>query len=407
MQTKTSEKKLIFGVQKEIFWLGIVSFLTDVSSEMIFSVFSVFATVIIGASTFIIGIMEGLADFASCSLDYISGYLSDKTRKRKIFALLGYSFSTLAKIILVFANTVSAIITFRVVERLGKSFRGPPRDALISSISQKNKLGFSFGFHKMLDKAGAILGPIIAYAVLSMLGESYSTFQTLFGIALFPAAASVLILAIFIKDKAPASDLKKKPRFFSTYKLMSRDFKKYLKVSGLFSLAYFSFAFLLLKAYQVGFEIKDITLLYAVFNISFVLLSVPIGKLGDAIGLKKIIMAEYIIYFLMCVGFIFAATKISVILLFLLFGIFYAIDEGQSKAYVSSVTKEELRGSALGIYYFIAGLIYLPASLIAGALWNYYGSSATFAFSAAIALISLIVFILPSGSKDSTPEKNA
>jgi MFS family permease len=390
---------MIFGVQKEIFWLGIVSFLTDVSSEMIFSVLSVFATVILGASTFIIGIMEGLADFASCSLDYVSGYLSDKTKKRKIFAIFGYGFSTLAKIILVFANTVSAVVTFRIVERLGKSFRGPPRDALISSISKDSKLGFSFGFHKMLDKAGAILGPILAYVILSLLGQKFQTFQVLFWIALVPAAVAVLLMAIFIKDKPPATSQIKERHFFKTYRYLGDEFKRYVKVAGLFSLAYFSFAFLLLKAYQVGFDIKDISLLYAVFNVSFVLLSVPIGKMGDAIGIKKIITAEYAIYFLMCFGFIFATSKISVILLFLLYGIFYAIDEGQSKAYISSIIKEDQRGSAIGIFNFITGLIYLPASLVAGALWNSYGSYATFAFGAGIALLSFIIFLIPPGAK--------
>jgi MFS family permease len=390
--------KKIFGVEKEIFWLGIVSFLTDISSEMIFSVLSIFAAVILGASSVVIGLMEGLADFSASSLDYVSGYLSDKTGKRKIFALLGYAFSAVAKILLIFATTVSAVITFRVVERLGKSFRGAPRDALISAIAQKSKYGFAFGFHKMLDKAGAILGPIIAYFILTFLGQTKSTFTLLFWIALIPAAAAVILMAIFVKDR-PAPSKKREGGFFSSYRFMGAEFKRYLKVAGFFSLAYFSFAFLLLKANQVGFEIRDITLLYALFNVSFVLLSIPIGKMGDAIGRKKIILAEYAIYFLMSLGFIFASTKTSVILLFLLYGIFYAIDEGQSKAYISGITKDEQRASAIGIYNFITGIIYLPASLIAGVLWNSYGPSVTFSFAAVIAIISLLLFLIPSGAK--------
>jgi MFS family permease len=395
--TPTPSKK-IFGVEKEIFWLGIVSFLTDISSEMIFSVLSIFTAIILGASSVIIGMMEGIADFASCSLDYISGYLSDKTGKRKIFALLGYAFSAIAKILLVFATTISAVITFRVIERLGKSFRGAPRDALISSIAHKSKYGFAFGFHKMLDKAGAILGPVAAYFILTLLGQTAETFTLLFWIALIPAATGVIILAIFIKDK-PAPPRTEKPKFFGTYKLLGAEFKRYIKVAGFFSFAYFSFAFLLLKAYQVGFEIKDITLLYALFNVSFVLLSIPIGKISDKIGHKKIIMTEYAIYFLMCLGFIFAADKTSVILLFLLYGTFYAIDEGQSKAYISKITEDNKRASAIGIYNFITGLAYLPASLIAGALWGTYGAGATYTFGAAIALISLVLFTIPSKTK--------
>ncbi len=390
-------QKLIFGVQKEIFWLGIVSFLTDVSSEMIFSVLTIFLTVILGGSAMILGFMEGLADFSASSLDYISGYLSDKTGKRKLFALLGYAFSTVAKIILVFANTVTAVVTFRVVERLGKSIRGAPRDALISSISEKSKYGFSFGFHKMLDKAGAVLGPIIAYFLLLFLGQTAGTFNLLFWIALVPAALAVLIMALSVKEKPLAATAKPR-RFFSIYKYLGPEYKKYLKIAGLFSLGYFSFAFLLLKAYQVGFQIQDVTLLYALFNVSFILISIPVGKIGDKIGRRKIILAEYFIYFLMSVGFIFAASKIVVILLFLLYGIFYAIDEGQSRAYISSITPEEHRAGAIGLYSFITGLIYLPASLIAGVLWNAFSPAAAFGFASVTALISFIFFFIHAQS---------
>ena len=391
-------QKLLFGVQKEIFWLGIVSFLTDISSEMIFSVLTIFLMVILGTSSAILGLMEGLADFSASSLDYVSGYLSDKTGKRKFFALFGYAFSTLAKIILVFANTVGAVIAFRVVERLGKSVRGAPRDALISSISKQSKLGFSFGFHKMLDKAGAVLGPVVAYLLLLFLGQTAGTFNLLFWIALVPAALAVILLAVTVKEK-PALTPAGPRRFFSIYKDMGPEYKKYLKIAGLFSIGYFSFAFLLLKAYQVGFEIKDVTLLYAIFNVSFILISIPVGKIGDKIGRNKIILTEYLIYFLMCAGFVFAASKIAVILLFLLYGVFYAIDEGQTKAYISSITPEEHRAGAIGLYSFITGLIYLPASLIAGFLWQLGGPGAAFTFGAAASLIAFALFLFHSSKK--------
>jgi MFS family permease len=388
------QPKLILGVQKPIFWLGIVSFLTDISSEMIFSVLSIFLTVILGASTVILGAMEGLADFSASSLDFIAGYLSDKTGKRKIFTILGYGFSTLAKAILVFANTVTAVVSFRVIERLGKSIRGAPRDALISSITDKSKLGYSFGFHKAMDKAGAILGPVIAYFLLTYLGQTLPTFQLIFWIALIPAILGVIVLAIFIKEK-PAPDNGKRPKkLFSVYGSLEKEYKRYLKIAGLFSLGYFSFAFLLLKSYKVGFEIKDVTLLYAIFNLSFILISIPVGKIGDMFGRKKLILAEYLIYFLMCVGFIFATSKIAVIALFLLFGIFYAIDEGQTKAYISSITAEEKRASAIGIYNFITGLIYLPASLIAGLLWDKISPEAAFGFAATTSLLSFLLLAI-------------
>lgn len=381
-------KKRLFGVDFNVILLGIVSFLTDVSSEMIFSVFSIFFTAILGASTVLLGLIEGLADFASCSLDYLSGWLSDKTGKRKRFTVLGYGFSTLAKVLLIFANSVVFASLFRVIERLGKSFRSSPRDAWLSSFSNKSNRGFSFGVHKTLDKAGAIVGPFIAYFILNSLGQSAGTFKFLFLIALFPAVAAVIFL-LFIKDKPVKPDGKIK--IFESYKKTTKQFRHYLKTAGIFSFAYFSFGFLLLKAYSIGFAIKDVVLLYALFNIAFVIVSAPIGKLGDLIGRKKIIALSYIIYILMCVGFIFAYTKIHIIALFVLFGVFYAIDEGQSKAYVVDYEKKR-RATAIGTYYFTVGLIYLPASLIAGFLWKINPNYAFF-FAGAMSLAALIFFV--------------
>ncbi len=389
----TPPEGLILGIQKPIFWLGIVSFLTDISSEMILSVLSIFLTVVLGASSVILGIMEGAADFAASSLDFIAGYLSDKTGKRKVIAILGYAFSTLAKTILVISSTISAVVAFRVVERLGKSVRGAPRDALISSITYKDKLGYSFGFHKAMDKTGAVLGPFIAYLLLTSLGQNLATFQLIFWIALIPAAIAVIVMFFSIKEK-PVTSTNKPRRFFSVYNSLEKDFKRYLKIAGLFSLGYFSFAFLLLKAYDAGFQINDVTLLYAIFNVSFIILSIPLGKLGDKIGRNKIIMLEYFIYFLLCIGFIFVNSQVGIVLLFLLYGAFYAIDEGQTKAYISQITKDEHRGSALGISNFINGLIYLPASLIAGFLWNSVSPAATFGFAATTSLAALIFFII-------------
>ena len=381
-------QRKIFGVDKDVLLLGVVSFLTDVSSEAIFSVFSIFFIVILGASTVLLGLVEGLADFASSSLDYLSGVISDNTGKRKRFAILGYGFSTLAKFILIFANTVLVASAFRVLERIGKSFRGPPRDAWIASLTSKSNRGFSFGVHKALDKSGAILGPLVAYFILNYYGQNPGTFKLLFQLAIIPALAAVIILAL-LADR-PATPTKKE-NIFKKYKHTSADFKHYLYSAGIFSLAYFSFGFLLLKAYSVGFQIKDVVLLYALFNLSFVIVAVPIGRLGDYIGRNRIIAMEYVIYLLMCLGFIFAASKIQVISLFIVFGIFYAIDESQTSAYISDLEKTS-RATAIGIYSFATGVIYLPASLIAGYLWKINPNYA-FIFAAAITFIAFIFFI--------------
>jgi len=382
-------KKKVLGIDKNVVFLGIVSLLTDISSEMIFSVFSIFITVILGASIVLLGIIEGLADFASSSLDYISGFISDKTGKRKKFAFIGYGFSTLAKSMLLFTNSVLLASAFRVIERLGKSFRGPPRDAWISSLTDKSNRGFSFGVHKALDKSGAVIGPLIAYWILTSFGQTATSFKFLFQVAIVPAIIAVMLIAL-IKDK-PAKPGKKE-NIFKSYKNVGKDFKHYLYTAGIFSLAYFSFGFLLLKAYYVGFQIKDVVLLYALFNVAFVLISAPIGKLGDHIGRKKIITLEYIVYFIMSLGFIFVTSKIQVIFLFVLFGVFYAIDEGQSKAYITDL-EESKRGTAIGIYNFATGVIYLPASVIAGYLWKLNPNYA-FIFAGIISIAALIFFVL-------------
>jgi MFS family permease len=384
MAKKTSK---IFGVQRDILLLGIVSFLTDLSSESIFSVFSIFFTVILGASTALLGLVEGMADFASSSLDYLSGLLSDRSGKRKDIAIAGYGLSTVAKGILLFATSVPVAAFFRVVERFGKSIRGPPRDAWISSIAEKSSKGYSFGVHKALDKAGAVLGPLMAYAFFMVFPQTLSSFMTLFLIALIPALAATVML-FFLKDKP--SKPRKRENIFAAYKTLDKGFRNYLLAAGLFSLAYFSFSFLLLKAYIVGFALTDVILLYALFNIAFVLFSIPIGKLGDRIGREKIIALSYVLYALLSVGFIFADSKLVIIAMFVLYGMFFAIDEGQTKAYITDLEKSK-RGTAIGLYNFVTGLVYLPASIIAGLLWA-INPSYSFAFAALVSVMALVLF---------------
>ena len=381
-------KKRFLNVHPDVLKLGIVSFLTDISSESIFSVFSIFFTVVVGASTSLLGLIEGLADFSASSMDYFAGWLSDKSGKRKPLALTGYGFSTFAKIMLLMGSSIFALASFRIIERLGKSFRGPPRDAWLSAVAEESSRGYTFGLHKAMDKAGAILGPLVAYFLLLYLGQSESTFRLIFIIAVIGAVAAVIVLSL-MKDRPGISH--ERENIFKAWGTLSRAFKFFLIPAGIFSLAYFSFGFLLLKAYLIGFAVKDVVLLYALFNISFVVFSVPIGKLGDYIGRKYIIILGYLTYIIMSLGFIFVKEKWEIIILFLLFGIFYTIDEAQSKAFISDL-EQDRRATAMGMYNFITGLIYLPASVIAGVLWVLNPTYA-FMFAVVIAFIAMSVFI--------------
>lgn len=382
-------KKRFLNVNPDVLKLGMVSFFTDVSSEAVFSVFSVFFTTIIGASAALLGLVEGISDFSASSLDYLTGWMSDRSGKRKIFALTGYGFSTLAKLMLLIGTSVFALASFRIIERLGKSFRGPPRDAWLSDVAEESTRGYAFGLHKAMDKAGAILGPLVAYLLLLFLGQSFGTFRVIFLISVIGAVVAVLILAL-MKDRRGIPH--ERENIFKAWGTLSSGFKKFLIPAGIFSLAYFSFGFLLLRAYAVGFAIKDVVLLYALFNTSFVLVSVPIGKFGDKIGRKYIILLGYISYIIMALGFIFAESKLEIIVLFFLFGIFYSIDEAQNKAFIADLEKNR-RATAIGLYNFVTGLIYLLASVIAGILWV-INPIFSFIFAAIVAFLAMCVFVV-------------
>ena len=369
----TGSPRLILGVPHEVVILGVVSFLTDVSSEAIFAVLPLFLTTVLGASALVLGAMEGVADFAASSLDMASGYLSDRLGKRKSIATLGYSLSSLAKVLLIFASTAGQVFAFRVVERLGKSLRGAPRDALLAGLAPAKGRGASFGLHRSLDKAGAILGPLLAYALLGHFGESVKGVRTLFAMAVVPAVAAVALLLFFVRERAGRG--RAQIPVGEAIRTFGPQYCHYLASAGIFSMAYFSFAFLMLAAARSGFGLKDVVLLYALFNVSFTLVSVPIGRISDRIGRRALIASSYGLYAIVAAGFTVVNSKPGVILLFLLYGVFYAIDEGQTKAYLADLTQDELRATAIGAYGFVTGLVYLPASLLAGALWSAYRSA--------------------------------
>jgi MFS family permease len=381
-------EKKTFNIHPDVLKLGTVSFLTDISSEAVFSVFSVFFTVIVGAPASLLGLIEGFSDFSASSLDYFAGWLSDKSGKRKALTVMGYGFSTVAKLMLLLGSSIVALGSFRIIERIGKSFRGPPRDAWLSAVADESTRGYTFGVHKAMDKAGAVLGPLVSYFLLLSLGQSMGTFRVIFIFAIVTAAAAVLVLSL-MKDRPGIPH--ERENIFKAWGTLSPKFKKYLIPAGIFSLAYFSFGFLLLRAYDVGFAIQDVVLLYALFNVSFVFISIPIGKLGDLIGRKYIIVLGYLIYIIMNLGFIFATQKWQIIILFLMFGVFYSIDEAQGKAFITDIEKDR-RATAIGAYNFIVGLIYLLASVVAGLLWVINPIFA-FVFGACVAFIAMGVFV--------------
>lgn len=367
--------------------LGLVSFLTDLSSEMVFSVFALVFTTVAGASSALLGLIEGLADFSASSLNYLAGWCSDRSGRRKGFALLGYGFSTLAKLILLGSSSVAGLGLFRVIERLGKGFRGPPRDAWLSSIANKATRGYAFGVHKALDKAGAVLGPLLAYGVLRGLGESPRTYSLLFALACVPAVIAVVVLWR-IPDRPGVAH--ERENLVQSWHQLSPAFKRFLVPAAVFALAYFSLGFILLKAHDVGFSVTEIVLLYALFNTTCVLAAPLVGRLGDRGGRRRIVALGYGAYALVNLWLVVASTRGELVAVLALYGLFYAIEESQSKAYIADLEPERC-ATAIGVYNFVTGLLYLPASLVAGALWSV---SPSLAFTLAVALaLTAMVFL--------------
>ena len=373
----------------DILKLGLVSFLTDLSSEMIFSVFAVFFTTIAGASSALLGLVEGLADFSASSLNYLSGWQSDRSGKRKVFALAGYGFSTLAKTLLLVSSSVAGLSAFRVIERLGKGFRGPPRDAWLSAIAEPSTRGYSFGVHKALDKAGAVFGPLLAFALLWWLGESAGTYRTLFWVAFVPALLGVLVLG-FITDQPGVP--RARESMGQNWRLLSPAFKRFLVPAGIFAVAYYSLGFLLLRAHQFGFSVTDTVLLYALFNAVCVVAAPLVGRLGDRVGRRRIVLLGYAVYGGINLWLMFADSRWELIALFAIYGLFYAIEESQSKAFIADIEPHR-RATAIGIYNFVTGALYLVASLAAGVLWL-AAPSLAFGLAAGLSLLAMAVFVL-------------
>ena len=315
--------------------------------------------------------------------------MSDRSGKRKSFAIAGYGFSTLAKTILLVSSSILGLSLFRVIERLGKGFRGPPRDAWLSSVAGEKSRGYSFGVHKALDKSGAVLGPLVAYGLLRWLGESVETYRTLFWVAFVPAILAVGMLAL-IKEQAGVRH--ERESVSQNWQAISPGFKRFLIPAGVFSLAYFSLGFFLLKAHDLGFSVTDIVLLYALFNTSCVIVAPLVGLLGDRIGRSRIILLGYTIYGLINLGLIFATSQWELVVLFVCYGFFYAIDDSQSKAFIADIEPER-RATAMGAYNFVTGVLYLPASLIAGALWT-VSPSLAFGLAALLTLAAIACFVV-------------
>jgi MFS family permease len=377
-------------LNRNIFVLGLTSLFTDISSEMIYPLLPVFLSSTLGVSTAFIGLLEGIAESTASILKVFSGWFSDKLHKRKPIIVLGYSLSTIGKPFLFLAAAGWHVLLVRFIDRFGKGIRTPPKDALIADSSLANERGKAFGIQRAMDRAGAVLGPLIAFAILPLLNNNL---RMVFLLAFIPAFIAVLILLFFLKEKPSvriSSEEKK-----TTGLHLSKNFKIFILVIAVFTLGNSSDAFLLLRAKELGLKVTLIPILWLVYNLAGSLTATPLGSLSDKIGRKKTVVLGFLFYSTVYWGFAFANTQILLWFLMALYGCYYGLSEGVLRAYVADLVEDSsVLATVYGIYNTVVGIFIFPASFIMGILWQNFNSTVAFSFGASLALISAICLSL-------------
>ncbi len=398
MKTKKSKAR-IKDLPRNIWAVSLTSFFMDISSEMVINIIPLYLSNILGVKTNIIGLIEGVAESTASLLKVFSGWLSDKLKARKWLAVAGYSLSTLAKPFFYFASSWRWVAGVRWADRIGKGIRTGPRDALVADSIEPEQRGLAFGFHRAADTGGAMLGLLIALGLVwraqsSELSLSLGTFRTVVLVSLIPAVLAVLSLAIGAKE-TKIKGAREATKF--SFKALGKRFVMFMLIVGLFDLGNSSDAFLVLRAQERGMSVIGILGMLAVFNLVYTLISTPAGSLSDRIGREKMIIGGWIVYALVYLGFGLADTIWHVWVLYILYGLYYGLAYGTSKAMVADLVPAELRGTAYGTYNAVLGIIDLPASLIAGFLWQGAGSwqgfgpSAPFLFGSGAALLAAVL----------------
>ncbi len=376
----------IFGLERNVFFTGLTSFFTDTSTKMVYSVMPLFL-LSIGASKTTISLIEGIAESTASLLKAASGYWSDKIGKNKPFMIMGYSITALITPLYAFAGIPLQILLLRFLERIGKGIRTAPRDSLISGSIKKNESGKYFGFHKAMDNSGAIIGPLIAFLLLFFFSQNYSI---IFLIAAIPAVFGVITIIIFIKE---AKSNKKETINKTNLKQLPKKFWFFLIIIFVFTLGNSADALLLVKTAETGINKSYIPFIYMVFNTVSVFLAIPIGKISDKTGREKLIISGFLVYAI--VYYLFGRfNNIHIfIFLFIMYGFYSALTDSSQKAMISDIISKDLIGTAYGFYHAVLGITLLPASLIAGYLYDKVNSGAPFYFGAAMALSATFLMI--------------
>lgn len=365
--------------------LAAVSFFTDVSSEMIYPLLPAFLSTVIGASASLVGAIEGAAESTAALLKLGSGWWSDRVRRRKPLVVAGYALASAARPLVAIAQTAGQVLAIRLTDRVGKGIRTSPRDALIADSVHPDARGRAFGFHRAADHAGAVVGPLIAFALLKW---SDTSMRSVFALAAIPALLAVVVVIFAVREVPRETPVPGNTPDLS--QPMGRRFWAYLAVVLIFTLGNSTDAFLLLRAADLGVPVALAPILWAMLHVVKSISSTPGGALSDRLGRKPLIVAGWLLYAAVYFAFARASASWHAWALFATYGIYFGLTEGVEKALVADIVPYARRGAAFGWYNLAIGLGALPASLIFGAIWDHAGAPAAFTFGACMALLAAV-----------------
>ena len=390
MTEKGEEKKRETTSRRNIFALGFVSFFTDMSSEMVFSILPAFLLGLPGSSRAMLGLIEGTAEALSYGLRAVSGIFSDKFRKRKLFVLVGYSVSNAVKPLFAVARAPIDVLLIRVSDRVGKGVRTSPRDALIcESVSEKRR-GAAFGLHRTLDQAGAIVGPVVASAVMILLGF---TIRDVFWLSLISGTIALFLILFLVKERAGKSVCEF--RLLDGVKSVLRgDFSWLLVVVGVFSLGAFNFSFVLLNAGEAGISDSFIPLVYAAVNVAHAAVAIPAGVLSDRVGKEKVMVLGYGVFLSSALLILLPVNSVAALLVAVVYGAYLGIVETAQRALIPDYVGQNLRGTAYGIYYLLVGSAFFVSNAVVGTLWEIFGSSVASTYSIILSVVAISAMLL-------------
>jgi len=398
--TADTGRKRIWGLHPNVFFMGMTSLLTDVSSDMIFTLVPLFLTNVLGAAGTIVGLVGGLSEGADAIFRIFSGWLSDKIGKRKLLAVLGYSISTVAKPFLYLANAWGVVLAVRFTDRVGKGVRTSSRDALIADSISEQERGKGFGLHRAMDTTGAFLGLIIAAIIVylvqgtSAIELSLGCFRWLVIGGVIPAVLAVVVLQVFVREKkkerSPDSSSQARMSLSGIKGSFDTRFWVFIAIMAVFTLGNSSDFFVILRAQNLGAPLLHVVLMLVLWNAAEAVFSLPMGILSDKLGRRRVIILGWFIYALVYLGFAVSSSIWQVWLLFACYGVYYGIVQGVARAFVADLAPEDKRGTAYGLYHGVVGLSLVAASLIAGVLWDVVSPAAPFYFGAALAFVAML-----------------